>query len=78
MIGQSELQVKEGYLALAIQHGGQTETIPFVQRTDDLEYRLASTIRQLTRAKKPVLGFVAQPRGPDRLQRDAGAAPPFL
>jgi ABC-type uncharacterized transport system involved in gliding motility auxiliary subunit len=65
VIGQSELQVKEGYLALAIQHGSQTETIPLVQRTDDLEYRLASTIRQLTRAKKPVLGFVAQQRGPD-------------
>src|SRR4029078_9997446 len=55
VIGQSELQVKEGYLALAIQHGSQTETIPLVQRTDDLEYRLASTIRQLTRAKKPVI-----------------------
>jgi ABC-type uncharacterized transport system involved in gliding motility auxiliary subunit len=65
VIGQSELQVKEGYLALAIQHGSQTETIPLVQRTDDLEYRLASSIRQLTRAKKPVIGFVAQQRGPD-------------
>jgi ABC-type uncharacterized transport system involved in gliding motility auxiliary subunit len=65
VIGQSELQVKEGYLALAIQHGSQTETIPLVQSTDDLEYRLASTIRQLTRTKKPVIGFVSQPRGPD-------------
>jgi ABC-type uncharacterized transport system involved in gliding motility auxiliary subunit len=63
--GQTELQVKEGYLALAIQHGSQTETIPLVQSTDDLEYRLASTIRQLTRSKKPVIGFVTQPRGPD-------------
>jgi ABC-type uncharacterized transport system involved in gliding motility auxiliary subunit len=41
-----------------VQHGGETETIPFVQRTDDLEYRLASTIRQLSRDKKPVIGFV--------------------
>ena len=65
VIGQSELQVKEGYLALAIQHGSQSETIPLVQRTDDLEYRLVSTIKQLTRAKKPVIGFVAQPRGPE-------------
>ena len=65
VIGQSELQVKEGYLALAIQHGSETETIPLVQRTDDLEYRLASTIRQLTRPKKPVIGFVTQQQGPD-------------
>jgi len=64
VIGQSELQVKQGYLGLALQHGGETETIPFVQRTDDLEYRLASTIRQLSRDKKPVIGFVADARGP--------------
>ena len=65
VIGQAELQVKQGYLGLAVQHGGQTEAIPFVQRTDDLEYRLASTIRQLSRAKKPVIGFVADAHGPE-------------
>jgi ABC-2 type transport system permease protein len=64
VIGQAELQVKQGYLGLAVQHGGETETIPFVQRTDDLEYRLASTIRQLSRDKKPVIGFVSETRGP--------------
>ncbi len=63
VIGQGELQVKQGYLGLAVQHGGQTEAIPFVQRTDDLEYRLASTIRQLSRAKKAVIGFVTDARG---------------
>ncbi len=64
VIGQAELQVKQGYLGLAVQHGGQTESIPFVQRTDDLEYRLASTIRQLSRDKKPAIGFVADAQGP--------------
>ena len=64
VIGQAELQVKQGYLGLAIQHGGQTEAIPFVQRTDDLEYRLASTIRQLSRDKKPAVGFVTYASGP--------------
>jgi ABC-type uncharacterized transport system involved in gliding motility auxiliary subunit len=60
VIGQSELQVKQGYLGLAIQHGDKTETIPFVQRTDDLEYRLISSIRNLTRAHKPVIGMVTE------------------
>jgi ABC-type uncharacterized transport system involved in gliding motility auxiliary subunit/ABC-type transport system involved in multi-copper enzyme maturation permease subunit len=65
VIGQSELQVKQGYLGLAIQHGGRTETVPFVQHTDDLEYRLVSSIRNLTRAKKPAVGILAeQPSGP--------------
>jgi ABC-type uncharacterized transport system involved in gliding motility auxiliary subunit len=53
--------VKQGYLGLALQHGSQTETVPFVDRTDDLEYRLVSSIRNLTRAKKPAIGFVSQP-----------------
>jgi ABC-type uncharacterized transport system involved in gliding motility auxiliary subunit len=63
VIGQSELQVKQGYLGLVIQHGAETETIPFVQRSDDLEYRLVSAIRHLTRDKKPAIGLVAESRG---------------
>src|SRR5262249_55594859 len=58
VIGQSELQVKEGYLGLAIQYGNGSQTIPFVGRTDDLEYRVASDIRTLTRSKKSVIGLV--------------------
>jgi ABC-type uncharacterized transport system involved in gliding motility auxiliary subunit len=61
VIGQSELQVKQGYLGLAIQHGSQTETVPFVQNTDDLEYRLVSSIRNLTRSHKPAVGLVTEP-----------------
>jgi ABC-type uncharacterized transport system involved in gliding motility auxiliary subunit len=58
VIGQAELQVKQGWLGLVIQHGAATETIPFVQSSDDLEYRLVSAIRQLTREKKPVVGLL--------------------
>jgi ABC-type uncharacterized transport system involved in gliding motility auxiliary subunit/ABC-type transport system involved in multi-copper enzyme maturation permease subunit len=61
VIGQSELQVKQGYLGLAIQHGSQTDAIPFVEHTDDLEYRLVSSIRNLTRARKPVIAFAGIP-----------------
>jgi ABC-type uncharacterized transport system involved in gliding motility auxiliary subunit/ABC-type transport system involved in multi-copper enzyme maturation permease subunit len=61
VIGQSELQVKQGYLGLAIQHGSETEAVPFVQQTNDLEYRLISSIRNLTRTHKPAIGFLDQP-----------------
>ncbi|MBX6332084.1 MAG: Gldg family protein [Gemmatimonadaceae bacterium] len=64
VVGQSELQVKQGYLGLAVQYGGRTEAIPFVQQTDNLEYRLASAIRSLTRAKKPVVGVIAEVTDP--------------
>jgi ABC-type uncharacterized transport system involved in gliding motility auxiliary subunit/ABC-type transport system involved in multi-copper enzyme maturation permease subunit len=63
VIGQSELQVKQGYLGLAIQHGSETATIPFVNNTDDLEYRLVSSIRNLTRTHKPAIGFLADAAG---------------
>ena len=64
VIGQSELQVKQGYLGLALQHGAEREVIPFVQRTDDLEYRVVSAIRHLTRDRKPVVGLVAEAGNP--------------
>lgn len=60
VLGQSELQVKQGWLGLAVQYANATEAIPFVQRTDNLEYRLATAIRSLARSKKPVLGMVTE------------------
>lgn len=59
VVGQSELQVKQGYLGLAVQYAGGSETIPFIQQTNDLEYRLASSIHTLTRTKKPVVDLLA-------------------
>jgi len=58
VVGQSELQVKDGYFGLVVQYAGKHETIPFIQRTDNLEYRLASAMRDLTRVRKPVVAVV--------------------
>jgi ABC-type uncharacterized transport system involved in gliding motility auxiliary subunit/ABC-type transport system involved in multi-copper enzyme maturation permease subunit len=57
VVGQSELQVKEGYLGIAVQYAGQSKTIPFVQRSDDLEYRLSSFIRSLAQPERPPLAL---------------------
>jgi ABC-type uncharacterized transport system involved in gliding motility auxiliary subunit len=62
VVGQSELQVKEGFFGLVIQHADKHETIPFIQRTDDLEYRLASTIRNLSRSTKPKVAMITDPQ----------------
>jgi ABC-type uncharacterized transport system involved in gliding motility auxiliary subunit/ABC-type transport system involved in multi-copper enzyme maturation permease subunit len=59
VVGKSELQVKEGFLGLAVQYADGSEAIPFIRRTDDLEYRIAAAIRGLTRARKPTIGLVA-------------------
>lgn len=58
VIGSAELQVKNGYLGLAVQYGDRHESIPFVDRTDDLEYRVATAIRNVTRTSKPAVGLV--------------------
>src|SRR5713101_8249036 len=57
VLGQSELQVKEGYLGIAVRYGDGGKTIPFVQQTNDLEYRLTSDIRELTHPEKAVIAF---------------------
>lgn len=57
VVGRAELQVKEGYLGIAVRYADAVKTIPFVRQTDDLEYRLTSDIRSLARPEKPVIGF---------------------
>jgi len=61
VIGEAQLQIREGYMGLAVLFADARETIPVIQRTDDLEYRLASAIRTMTRPTKPVVGFLADP-----------------
>ncbi len=62
VVGQSELQVKNGFFGLVIQHADKSETIPFIQQTDDLEYRLVSALRTMTRTKKPKLALLTDPQ----------------
>jgi ABC-type uncharacterized transport system involved in gliding motility auxiliary subunit len=57
-MGEAQFQMQEGYLGIAVQYADAAETIPVVSRTDDLEYRLASYIRTLTRPLRPVVAVV--------------------
>ncbi|MFV1986548.1 MAG: Gldg family protein [Gemmatimonadota bacterium] len=58
VIGDQERTTREGYLGIAIQYAGETEVIPLVQQTSNLEYRLASMIRSLTAAHRPVVALL--------------------
>ncbi len=53
-----EFQVKRGWLGLAVLYAGKHETIPVIQSTSDLEYRLTSAIASLTRKTKPRVAFL--------------------
>lgn len=64
VLGQSSLQVKEGYLGLAIQYANEVRQIPLIRQTDDLEYRLTAFIRDLTRTSRPAVGWFGTPQNP--------------
>lgn len=71
VVGRSELEVKEGYLGIAIQYAEGVKTIPFVRQANDLEYRLTSDIRALTNPGKPTVGLIS---APDRSATASGRA----
>lgn len=64
VMSQSQLRIQEGYMGLAVQYAERTETIPFVRRTDDLEYRIMSFIRSLADTSKRTVGLAQPPAGP--------------
>lgn len=57
VLGQGELQVKDGYFGIAVRYADGVKTIPFVQQTNDLEYRLTSDIRALTQSDHSTIAF---------------------
>lgn len=59
VVGRGELQLKRGYLGLAVSYGGKNESIPFIQDTADLEYKLTSFIKKLTTKEKKKIGFLS-------------------
>lgn len=53
-----EFQVKRGWFGLAILYADKHTAIPVVDRTDDLEFRLASAVSSITATQRPHLAFV--------------------
>ena len=58
VIGDDEFQVKRGYFGLALTYADEQETIPVIDRADDLEFRLVSAIASMTTENKPRLAFM--------------------
>ena len=73
-LGQGELQVRVGYLGLVMEYADASHVIPFIQQTDDLEYRIASAIHSMVDPRREVVGLVAGLGGPPQ-DPDGGAAP---
>ena len=58
---QGELQIKTGYLGLAITYLDKREVLPYVQTVDGFEYRLASLINKVLddKSDKKTVGFLS-------------------
>ena len=59
VIGDQERTTRAGHLGIAVQYAGETEVIPVVQQTNNLEYRLASMVRSMTRASRPNVALLS-------------------
>ena len=58
VLRDDEFEVRRGYYGLALTYADEQEVFPFIQRTDDLEFRLASAIAAMTSETQRVVGFV--------------------
>ncbi len=57
VLREDQFQVQRGWLGMAILYADESEAIPFIQRSDDLEYRLTSTIWSMTAERRPRVTF---------------------
>ena len=59
VLRDDEFQVRRGYYGLAVIYADQHEVTPIIQRTDDLEFQLASQIYGLTTDERPGVAFMS-------------------
>lgn len=59
VVRQDEFTLQEGYLGIILEYLDKRETIPFVQTTQDLEYRLTRAISTLQNAERKKIGYIS-------------------
>ncbi len=57
--GQGELQVKVGYLGLAMTYADRQEVVPFIDTIDGFEYRVASLAYKMVREQRQTVAFLS-------------------
>ncbi len=58
VLRDDEFEVRRGWFGLALLYADQREVIPFINRTDDLEFRLVSAIASMTTEQRPGVAFL--------------------
>jgi ABC-2 type transport system permease protein len=57
VLRDDEFQVRRGWFGIALTYADKNDVMPLIDRTDDLEYRLVSSIATMTADRKPAIGF---------------------
>lgn len=58
VLRDDNFEIRQGYYGLAVVYADQSEVTPVIQRTDDLEFQLASQISRMTSVERPGVAFV--------------------
>lgn len=58
VLRDDQFEVRRGYYGLAVVYADRSDVTPVIQRTDDLEFRLASAIYDMTTTDRPGVSFV--------------------
>ena len=58
VLRDDEFVVRRGWFGLALLYADEREVIPFISRTDDLEFRIVSTIAAMTTEERPGVAFL--------------------
>ena len=52
-VSSNKLEVKNCFLGMALYYQDKSEVIPYIQKTDDLDYKITSLIKKLTSTHQP-------------------------
>lgn len=66
-----KFEVQTGFLGLTVKYKEKTESLPFIQSADDLEYQLTRRVRKLTSDKEKIIGFTNFTMGQNQYIKEA-------
>ena len=58
VLRDDEFEIRRGWFGLALLYADQREVIPYINRTDDLEFRIVSSVSTMTTVVKPKVTFL--------------------
>lgn len=64
IVEKDKLEVKKGFLGIAVNYGDRTEVLPVVQNIINIEYDLVSAIKKVTDSRTRVVGFASGHKEP--------------